>query len=187
MLLKGDKVILREFRRADLPEIRKWVNDEEVHRYLGFWTFPQTEEQTLQYLERQLNRTTPFTDAEFAISLATDPDATYIGAVGVHGIDWRNRHAELGIAIGRKDLQGQGLGTEAIGLMLGYAFDFLNLHKVNLVYFEYNARGRCCYDKCGFVEEGRVREQRYYAGRYWDVIRMGMTEEEYRRRAAGAP
>ncbi|MGE5508115.1 MAG: GNAT family N-acetyltransferase [Chitinophagales bacterium] len=178
-MLKGDRVLLREFRRSDLAELRKWVNDEETNRYLGFWTFPQTEEQTLEYLERQLGREAPFTDIELVITLKDDPEGTYIGGVGLHGIDWRNRNAELGIVIGRKELQGQGLGTEAIRLMLGYAFDFLNLHKVNLVYFEYNARGRRCYEKCGFKEEGRVRENRYWDGRYWDVIRMGITAEEY--------
>ncbi len=77
----------------------------------------------------------------------------------MHQIDWRNRNCELGIVIGREEMLGQGLGGEAIDLALGFAFDFLNMHKVNLTVFEYNERAHRCYLKCGFRDEGRVRQQ----------------------------
>ncbi|MDI6871836.1 MAG: GNAT family protein [Bacillota bacterium] len=180
-MLRGERVILREYRRDDLPEIRKWINNEAVVRNLGFWMYPQTVVESEEWLERQLTHKGAPQDIQFAIALADDPQETYIGGIGLHGIDLRNRHAELGITIGREDLHGQGLGTEAIQLLLEYSFAFLNLHKINLSYFEYNDRGARCYARCGFREEGRIRENRYYEGRYWDVIRMGITEEEFRR------
>jgi RimJ/RimL family protein N-acetyltransferase len=186
-MLRGSRVVLREYRQEDLAEIRRWVNDQAVLRYLGFWQYPQTVEDTVEYLDRQLTHKSGAQEVQLAIALADDPEERYIGGIGLSGIDARNRHASLGVVIGRADLQGQGLGSEAIRLMLEYAFEFLNLHKVNLCYFEGNDRGARCYAKCGFKEEGRIRENRFYEGRYWDVVRMGITEEEYRqgRLAAG--
>jgi len=178
-VIHGERIVLREFRKEDVAPIQAWVGNEEITRYLGFVMFPQSLEETTSFVERQLVRKGTPDEGVFVIALRNDPDLEYIGAVGFHGISWRDRHCELGIVIGREDLLGKGLGAEAIRLALGFAFDFLNMHKVNLTVFEYNERGRRCYARCGFIEEGRIREQRFYSGRYWDVIIMGITREEF--------
>ncbi len=67
-------------------------------------------------------------------------------------------------------------GTERI---LRFAFEQMNLNKVSLGVFEFNERAIACYRKCGFVEEGRLREEYYQDGRYWDVIRMSILRREY--------
>ncbi|MDI7246620.1 MAG: GNAT family protein [Bacillota bacterium] len=180
-MLCGDRIVLREFRRDDQEPIQRWVNNENITRYLSFPLFPQSAEQTAEFPDRQLHRRGAPDEGIFVIALKDDPKLEYIGAVGLHNIDYRNRHCELGIVIGREDLLGKGIGREAIQLALGFAFNFLNMHKVNLRVFEYNERGRRCYLKCGFREEGRIREQRFYDGRYWDEIIMGMTGDEFRR------
>lgn len=178
-MLRGRKVVLREFRKEDAGRIQEWIGNENITKYLGFLMFPQTLEETQAYVERQLHKERVPSSGEFVIALADDPQLDYIGAVGLHMIDWRNRNCELGIVIGREDLLGQGLGAEAIHLLLGFAFDFLNMHKVNLTVFEYNERAYRCYVRCGFKDEGRIREQRYHGGRYWDMIIMGITKDEY--------
>jgi len=178
-VIHGERIVLREFRKEDVAPIQAWVGNEEITRYLGFVMFPQSLEETTSFVERQLVRKGTPDEGVFVIALRNDPDLEYIGAVGFHGISWRDRHCELGIVIGREDLLGKGLGAEAIRLALGFAFDFLNMNKVNLTVFEYNERGRRCYARCGFKEEGRIREQRFYNGRYWDVIIMGITREEF--------
>jgi RimJ/RimL family protein N-acetyltransferase len=178
-MLRGRKVVLREFRKEDAGRIQEWIGNENITKYLGFLMFPQTLEETEAYVERQLHKERVPSSGEFVIALADDPQLEYIGAVGLHKIDWRNRNCELGIVIGREEMLGQGLGAEAIDLILVFAFDFLNMHKVNLTVFEYNERAHHCYLKCGFKDEGRVRQQRYYDGRYWDMIFMGITRDEY--------
>ncbi|MDI6824231.1 MAG: GNAT family protein [Bacillota bacterium] len=186
-MLRGERVVLREFRREDVDAIQAWVNNENITKYLAFALFPQSREETIEFVERQLYKKNSPREGIFVIALNDDPDLTYIGSVGLHNIDYRNRHCEIGIVIGREDLLGQGLGAEAIRLVLGFAFDFPNMHKVNIRTYEYNERGLRCYRRCGFREEGRVRQQRYYGGRYWDEILLGMTEEEFRSVRSGQP
>lgn len=178
-MVKGDRIVLREFRREDIGPIQQWVNNENIIKYLAFPLFPQTLDETTEFVERQLQKKGAPKEGIFVIALKDDPKLEYIGSIGLHAIDYRNRHCELGIVIGREDLLGRGIGAEAIRLVLGFAFDFLNMHKVNLRVYEYNERAMRCYARAGFKEEGRIREQRYYGGRYWDEILMGITKEEY--------
>jgi len=179
-MLRGERIVLREFRREDQDAVQRWVNNENINRYLSFPLFPQTAEQTAEFVDRQLHQRAGPNEGVFVIAMKDDPELEYIGSVGLRNIDYRNRHCELGIVIGREDLLGKGIGREAIRLALGFAFNFLNMHKVNLRVIEYNERGRRCYLRCGFREEGRIREQRFYDGRYWDEIIMGITKDEFR-------
>jgi len=189
-LLVGQRVRLREFRRADVPYIQKWVNDQDVVRFLGFWSHPQSLEETERFVESRL-KMNPAEGVDLAICLKDDPEETYIGSCGLHDFDFRNRFAMLGIVIGRKDLHGQGLGRDTVRTMLDYGFSFLGLNKINLTHAEFNERGHRCYLACGFREEGRIRQRVFRDGRFWDDTLMGITREEFLvmagRQATGGP
>ncbi len=111
--------------------------------------------------------------------IALKENDQYIGSIGLHGIDWINRRAELGIVIGYEEYLDKGYGTEAIKLLLDFSFRQINLHRVRLRVHEYNQRGIQCYKNCGFKEEGRMRDEIFYQGKFWDMIFMGILEDEY--------
>ncbi len=77
---------------------------------------------------------------------------------------------------------GQGYGGEAVELLLRIAFNGFNLHKVWLGCFDFNECGLRTYRRVGFVEEGRLRDEKYVDGRYHDLILMAMLEDEWRER-----
>ena len=108
-----------------------------------------------------------------------------IGLVGLHGFRNSARRGTLGITIGEPDCWGQGYGTDAIELLLGHAFDELNLHRVELCVYATNARGIACYEKLGFVHEGAKREAMVVDGAYVDEVQMGLLAPEWRARARG--
>jgi RimJ/RimL family protein N-acetyltransferase len=74
----------------------------------------------------------------------------------------------------------RGFGTEALRLLLRYAFDDLALHRVDLRVIAYNVRAMRCYEKCGFVREGVERECALVDGVWHDDVMMGILEDEYR-------
>ena len=80
--------------------------------------------------------------------------------------------------IGKKAYQGKGYGTEAINVLKRFVFQTLNLNRLELDVYEINARAYQCYVKCGFKEEGRMRQRLYRDGRYWDVIKMAILRED---------
>jgi RimJ/RimL family protein N-acetyltransferase len=63
-----------------------------------------------------------------------------------------------------------------------FAFDQMNLNRVDLQVLDDNERGIRCYEKIGFVREGVQRQYRYREGRYVDMIMMSILREEYEAR-----
>lgn len=79
-----------------------------------------------------------------------------VGVARLHSVVQRDRRARYAIGLFHPDFLGQGIGTRATRLVLSYAFDQMQLHRVDLRVLTYNARALDCYRRCGFVEEVRT-------------------------------
>ncbi len=102
-----------------------------------------------------------------------------VGGISLDSINWVQRDSFVGIGLGQRENWGKGYGTDAMKIMLRYAFTELNLRRVTLDVFEYNERGIRSYEKAGFVVEGRIRQMIQREGRRWDVIFMGILREDW--------
>ena len=175
MVIEHKWIRLRALEKKDLPLLARWWRDWEVGRFLDeYLPLPQAEfERRFEtMLEAQRNQR----ELHYGIE---DEQGKLIGAVGLGRVDWKNRNAELYIAIGEKNRWDQGYGTEAITGLLEFAFRTLNLHRIWLPALALNQRAIRCYEKCGFQHEGRAREALFQEGRYHDVLVMGILQEEF--------
>jgi diamine N-acetyltransferase len=172
--IEGELVALGPLRREHIPLYLRWINDFGTTRTLGIPPRPMTlEQETAWYEQAAVDETrTGFTIYERATGRA-------IGNCGLHEVDLGNRRTVVGIMIGEPDARGRGYGTEAMRLLLDYAFTVLGMHSVMLTVVEYNGAGRRCYEKVGFREMGRRRESRWYNGRFWDEIHMDILASEF--------
>ncbi len=102
-----------------------------------------------------------------------------IGFIDLCAFDWAAGNAWVGIGIGEADYRGKGYGSDAMQLVLDYAFRALNLHRVNLEVFAFNKRAIRSYEKCGFRYEGTLRETIYKEDQRWDMIEMGILQSEW--------
>lgn len=100
--------------------------------------------------------------------------------MGLENINNINRSAVLGIFIGDKDYRSKGYGTEAIRLLLDFGFNYMNLHSIKLNLLSANERAFKCYSKCGFKEAGRIRDNVFVNGKYYDTIAMDILESEFK-------
>ena len=105
-----------------------------------------------------------------------------VGMVDLVVVQWPHRDAFIGIGIGERADWGKGYGSDAMRLILRYAFDELNLHRVTLTVFEYHERAIHTYRKLGFQEEGRQRQRLRRDGRLWDMLVMGLLRREWENR-----
>jgi RimJ/RimL family protein N-acetyltransferase len=118
-------------------------------------------------------------ESDLVLGIIVRETEQFIGVLGLHQIDPRNRHAQFGITVGDKSAWDKGYGTEATRVILRYAYDTLNLNRVFLHVYEFNPRARHVYEKIGFQCEGRLRQDTFRDGRYWDTEVMGLLREEW--------
>ena len=113
-------------------------------------------------------------------------DDKLIGMMDLSGFDWPGRNAWVGIGLGERDYWGKGYGTDAMNVLLRFAFHELNLNRVNLNVFEYNPRAIRCYEKVGFKHEGHMRACLNRDSRRWDLVYMGILRSEWEERRQGS-
>lgn len=110
-------------------------------------------------------------------------DGCFLGEIRLDALDARDRRAQLAIGLYNSRKLGAGLGRQAVGLALGHAFGFLELHRIGLRVVAYNIRAIHCYRACGFIEEGREREAAFVGGEWHDDVMMGLLAGENEKRA----
>jgi RimJ/RimL family protein N-acetyltransferase len=167
---EGTLVRLRAVEEQDLAAINEGIWDPEVTQQMSI-TWPEALAQTTQFWDS-------IRSSGSDILLAIETLAgEFVGSVGLHGIDARNRQAELGIWIARPYWD-KGYGTDAVRLATRFGFREMNLQRVFLRVYETNPRGRRAYEKVGFKEEGRLRRSQFIDGQYVDVVVMGLLAED---------
>lgn len=175
--LYGEHIMLREYRPDDAEGIRGWSNDMESVRYLSsrYW-MPQSDADAADFVDHA--RRAGANGAYFVIA---DPaNQTYLGQIDLYSINWRLRAAEMAIVMGSAARRGQGLGTEAIRLLLGYAFTMLGLERVELEVATENRRAVRCYERAGFRLEGVKRHAFWTDGQYADLAVMAILADDWR-------
>ena len=173
-MIPGQKIQLHALESEHLKQANAWVNDQDIQQWL---TLPQPV--PLRATETWYQQMAD-SDADHVFAIYTNRNR-HIGNIGLHNIDWKNRHAELGICIGEKYYLGRGYGEDAIHALLRFAFDELNLHRVHLKFFAGNNRAQSCYLKCGFKKEGVHRHALFRKGVFHDAVAMGILDTEFRR------
>lgn len=174
-MIVGERVRLRAVKKDDLPRFVEWFSDPNVRRYLDMYLpFSLTQEE--RWFERLQER---MEKRDIVMLTIETEDGAQIGNISLFDINWKDRHAELGITIGDKDYWGQGYGTDAIRTILGLAFESMNLHRIFLRVHEDNARAINCYETVGFRREGTLRESVFREGVYLDMYLMGILASEF--------
>ena len=82
--------------------------------------------------------------------------------------------------VGHTTERRRGICQGMVKALLRIAFDELHLHRVSLGVYDFNHAAINCYLKCGFVEEGRMRDVVRHEAGYWTLIEMGILEDEWR-------
>jgi RimJ/RimL family protein N-acetyltransferase len=174
-MICGEKVRLRPVEREDLPRFVAWFSDPEVRRHLqAYLPFSMAQEE--RWFEALQERIAAGDELLFAIETE---GGVHIGNLGLTGINWKDRHAELGIVIGEKSHWGQGYGSDAIRALLRLAFEEMNLHRVFLRVDADNERGIRCYERVGFRREGTLRDATFRKGAYVDQHLMSILAPEF--------
>jgi RimJ/RimL family protein N-acetyltransferase len=110
-------------------------------------------------------------------------DDRLIGKAAVQWIEWTNGNGFLRLGIGAAEDRCKGYGTQALRMLLRFAFAELNLFRVSAIVAEYNEGALALLKKFGFVQEVCRRKSLERDGRRWDLYVFGLLNDEWRNQA----
>ncbi len=177
-VLKGNLVRLSAFDPQEMARAyAEWNRDSEFRRLLDtsaqLYSAKASEDFFQKILEGDAAKNHFF-------SIRALEDNRLLGDITLEIVhDWMGRNAFVGIGIGRREDWGKGYGTDAMKILLRFAFTEVNLNRVTLNVFEYNPRAIRSYEKAGFKREGIMRGALLKDGKRWDMVYMGILRQEW--------
>lgn len=172
--LEGKRIYLREVRPCDVnDDYYRWLNDPEVGRYLETRFKPNSPDRIAAYVREVEEKS----DQVF-MAIIVKRGKQHIGNIKIGPINWYHRLSDVSILIGEKDYWGKGYGTEAIQLIVGYAFNVLNLHKLSAGAYAGNIGSIRAFEKANFLREGLRKKHRFQEGAYVDEVLLGIVRRE---------
>ena len=153
---------LLPLKKEYIEFMRKVRNDPQVNKYLFTDAHVSREEQEKWYRKQLRDKK----NLVF-IAFADVP----VGYCQVKNIDYVNRSCELGFYIA-PEYQNRGYGTILVKELINYAGEKLNLHRLYLEIFADNEKAIRLYERCGFRNDGILRDKIYKNGRFRDVLVM---------------
>ena len=168
-----DKITLRQPKEGDLSDRLSYGQNPEIIRMFGGNSSeisPLSEEAVSKWLSDIKNSPHAW---------VVEHDGQLLGEAKLHSFSEPDRRARFAVGFYDYNQLGKGLGKKVTRLVLSYAFEQLNLHRVDLRVLAYNTRAIDCYQKCGFVIEGRERESAHVDGEWYDDLIMGILAKDF--------
>ena len=180
--LETTRLILRPWQQRDRSDLIEGLNDFEVTKWLAFVPHPYTAQDADRWIAfcLSLEGKQEVNTFEFAIELKAEEKV--IGGVSLSRISYLHGTAGGGIWLNSK-YQGQGYGREAFGEKIRFAFEDLNLRRLDNGYFEGNEASKRLQERLGYRIEGLKRQAcRCQAdNQLKDEYVTGLLREEWKR------
>lgn len=174
MTMDNYRVYLRALEPEDYKTTINWRNDDEIWSMVGGPKYFVSSDYECRWLLEAINNKNQI---RLGISL-TESDEL-IGMISLINLDRINRSAECSYMIGVKKYWEKGYATEAMRLILDFAFNERNLKRISVKILDINlASIRMC-EKCGYKKEGELRNSVYKTGKYHNQIIMSVLREEF--------
>ena len=170
----GERIYLSPMNSDDYLKYVEWLNNYEIAKGVNHVTQVLSIDREKAWLEKA-------TSEKYIFAIVNKETDTLMGNISLMKIHEINRTAELGIFIGDEENLSRGYGSEAIMLLLDYAFNYVNLNNIMLRVFDFNKRAIKAYEKCGFKTFGVWKKSHYFNGEYSDEIYMNVLKEDFLR------
>jgi [ribosomal protein S5]-alanine N-acetyltransferase len=176
--LQGERVILRTPQDSDVDDrLRHPIDPEEEDAYGPSWRqdWDGRRFHTREHVVASLQPSESTTNGVYF--WAIEYEGHCIGTATLWTLAYPHcARYSVGLFVAAR--RGQGLGREVTRLVLTWAFDVLQVHRVELEVLAGNSRAINCYLACGFRHEGVRREAELYPDGWKDFIMMGVLRSD---------
>lgn len=168
------RVYLRALEPEDYKVSVEWRNDDEIWSMLGGRKYFVSSAYEKKWIEDTI-----FSGKDIKLAICLKENGQYIGNVYLTDIDYVNRKATSHVMIGNKSYWNNGYASEAINLLLTYAFNELGLHRISAQVLESNIGSLKMVKKCGYIEEGVLRDSVWKNGRFQNQVILSITDSDF--------
>jgi len=175
-VIHGVRVLLRPVEERDHPLIHAWQNDPEV-----WWLMDHERPFSIDDVVESERRA-----REEGLPYVIEVDGRAIGRIGMNRFRRRDRICSLYVFIGERSARDLGYGTDAVAALIDEAFDRMDLARIELWSTADDPRAIHVYEKCGFVQDGRLPERSWKGGAWVDRIVMSVTRDGFATSRAAA-
>lgn len=178
-MIKGKLIGLRAVESSDLELLKNWRNNTNFRK-----NFREVRELNSVNQEGWFNKTNNSPN-DFMFTIVRLEDNKPIGACGLLYINWINRSADFSFYIGINDfyIDNQGLAEESTDLLIKYGFNNLNLNKIWMELYEFdNQKLKFFQEKFDFKIDGKLRENCYEDGKYWDSFIISLLKFDFNKK-----
>lgn len=173
-MLEGKVVRIRTMEVRDLPAVKTINDDPAVRGNVVGWGWPNS----LSEMERWHAGSQGGATHRWVVEGSS---GDVIGVTGLWDVDMQSRHALTALKIGgTSGDRGRGSGTDAIKLVMAFAFYDLGLNRLYGSILVSNAASQRAYvDKCGWSREGVAREHVWRHGQFRDLVHVGVLKSDF--------
>jgi RimJ/RimL family protein N-acetyltransferase len=161
-VIAGERVVLRSRREADRPYAKRWFADPGTTRWLPL-PYPPGED-AYEVEPVSFGR----------VLLTVEAGGTPIGTAGLCDASPEHRRATAFAIVGDAAFRGCGYGEDTMRTLCRYAFDAMNLAKVEVEVLAGNAPAVALSERLGFVREVHRRDALWVGGAWRDEYLMGL-------------
>ncbi len=177
-MLRGDKVYLVPIEREDLEVLRTWRNQPNFRKYFREYREISKDMQEKWYETKVLGD-----PSTIMFAIRSTKDDSLLGCCGLCYISWVHRNADLSLYIGYENayIDNEGFAKEACQLMFAYGYDELGLRKIWTEIYEFDTPKFKLYTELGFHQDGLLRDQYFFEGRFWNSRMLSLLSDEFKR------
>jgi diamine N-acetyltransferase len=174
--LKGDNIYIRALEPNDLEFIYAMENEQAIWEVSNTQT-PYSRFLVKQYLENAHQDI--YEAKQLRLAICQDRDFPALGLIDLFDFDPKNNRAGVGIVIQGKDNRKQNIGSEALGLLIQYAFYHLNLHQLHANIGTENEASKALFTKFGFQCIGIKKDWNLVNGIYKDEAIFQLINQQF--------
>ena len=173
---KKSGVSLRPVEIKDAKLCQKWMNDPRNRPMLRS-PFALSIEQEKTWIKENAKQKKP----PFTIIFLIEKKGKTVGSIGITGIVWEWRSAEIGICIGKRNKRQNGIGTSAYQLLMRHAFEELGLLLIEAGVYTANNPSMKFHESLGFKQIGKTDPKALVLGKRVPIVLYSMTKKRWKK------
>jgi len=173
--LETERLVLNQFHLSDAERLSELLNISDVSIFTTNIPFPYSLEDANTFIN--LSQEEFLQNKSIIFAIREKESNLLVGGIGIQ-IKSNHKRGVLGYWIA-KDYWGRGFATESLERVLEFAFNDLNLNKLEAVHVSENLASGKVMGKVGMVKEGELKQHFFKNNKFWDVASFGICKDDY--------